>query len=133
MGVNVIGQGRQINAGITSNNTNVLSNVEVNNQQVKLPVIKNEASSKEMEHGRDKHSDITEYKIKKSVDKLNKFLQGEATHVEYERHDQLKNEFVIRIIDNNTKEVIKEIPPKKILDMVAELYKLAGIILDEKA
>ncbi|QGU95057.1 flagellin [Clostridium bovifaecis] len=131
MGVNVLSQGRQINASTISSNSNTLNNNE--NQQVKLPVAENEKSSNEMEHGRERYKNASEDDIKKAVNKLNKFLQGEATHVEYERHDKLKNEFVIRIVDNNTREVVKEIPPKKILDMVAEMCKLAGIIVDEKA
>lgn len=133
MGVNVLSQGRPINASTISSNSNALNNNEMINQQVRLPVAENEKSSNEMEHGRERYKNVNEDDIKKAVDKLNKFLQGEATHVEYERHDKLKNEFVIRIVDNNTREVIKEIPPKKILDMVAEMCKLAGIIVDEKA
>lgn len=113
MGVNLVGQGRHINVGTTSNNLDQVNTTETINQQVKLPVMENEKSSKDMDHGKEQQKSISEKDIKTSADKLNKFLQGEATHVEYERHDKLKNEFVIKIIDNNTKEVIKEIPPKK--------------------
>jgi flagellar protein FlaG len=132
MDVSLIGQGRRLEVDTISNNVGSQQNVQISNKDNYIPVVKKPSISKEMEHGQ-KEKEITEGEVKKAVDKINKFLQGEVTHVEYERHDVLKNEFIIRIINNETKEVIKEIPPKKILDMVAELYKLAGVIVDKKA
>jgi flagellar protein FlaG len=70
--------------------------------------------------------------VEKAVDKLNKFLQGEKVHAEYEVHEKL-NDIMIRIINNDTKEVILEIPPKKILDMVAKTLEMVGILVDKKA
>ena len=132
MDVSSIGQGRRLELDTMSNNASNHQNIQNSSNDNSIPVVKNEPIGKEMEHGQ-KEREVNEVEIKKAVDKLNKFLQEEITHVEYERHDVLKNQFVIRIINNETKEVIKEIPPKKILDMVAEMYKLAGVILDEKA
>ena len=40
---------------------------------------------------------------------------------------------MIKIIDENTKEVIVEYPPKKILDLIAKMCELAGIAIDKKA
>lgn len=126
MSVNVLSQGGQINTSPISGAENLINKSEVINQQVNLPATEKQKSLREMNHG-------NENDIKRAVDKLNKFLQGEATHIEYERHDKFKNQFVIKIINNDTKEVIREIPPKKILDMVAEMCKIAGIIVNEKA
>ena len=39
---------------------------------------------------------------------------------------------IVRVIDNNTNEVINEIPNKKILDMVAKMCEMAGILVDKK-
>ena len=38
----------------------------------------------------------------------------------------------IKIIDKDTKKVLKEIPPEKTLDMIAKVWELAGLMLDEK-
>ncbi|MCY6483659.1 flagellar protein FlaG [Clostridium aestuarii] len=132
MEVNGISQGRQIRIS-TYNNLNNSGDSQVADVVEVQPVRKNENASKEFEHGQAQQKNAEEKDIKKAVDKLNKFLEGEKTHVEYERHDKFKNEFIIKIINNKTKEVIKEIPPKKILDMVAEMCKLAGVIFDKKA
>ena len=70
--------------------------------------------------------------IEKSVEKLNKFLEDENVHAVYERHDKF-NTIMIKIVDNNTKEVVAEYPPKKILDMVAKMCEMVGILVDKKA
>ncbi|MCB2294284.1 flagellar protein FlaG [Clostridium algoriphilum] len=74
----------------------------------------------------------SEIEIKNAVSKINKILEGEGTHLLYEKHDVL-NQMIIRVVDNNTNEVIEEIPSKKILDMVAKMCKMAGILVNKKA
>lgn len=71
--------------------------------------------------------------IKKAVDELNKVFNNDKSYIEYEQHKVFKNTFIVKIIDKETKETIKEIPPKKILDMIASLCEIAGVIVDEKA
>lgn len=73
-----------------------------------------------------------EIEVKNAVSKINKLLEGQGTHLQYEKHDVL-NQMIIRVIDDNTKEVIKEIPSKKILDMVAKMCEMAGILMYKKA
>lgn len=75
---------------------------------------------------------ILESEIRDAVDKINEYIKEEKTHIEYEKYEGFKNQFIIKIVDSTTKKVIKEIPPKKILDMVAEICRLAGVIVDKK-
>lgn len=75
---------------------------------------------------------ITEKDIKTAVDKFNKLLEDKRTHVEYEMHKEL-HEIMIKVVDDESKKVIKEIPPKKLLDMVAKFCEMAGILVDAKA
>ena len=74
----------------------------------------------------------SEKEIENAVGKINKFLEGEGTHLQFQKHDVL-NQMIIRVIDDNTNEVIKEIPSKKILDMVAKMCEMAGVLVDKKA
>lgn len=46
-------------------------------------------------------------------------------------HERTK-QVMIKIIDRKTKEVVKEIPEEKILDMVAQMCEHAGLYVDEK-
>ncbi|WP_434304836.1 flagellar protein FlaG [Clostridium botulinum] len=70
--------------------------------------------------------------VKDSVDKLNKLLEGQDIRLEYEIYGKFRD-LTIRLINTKTKEVIKEIPPRKIIDMVAKLCEMAGVLVDEKA
>ena len=70
--------------------------------------------------------------VAKAVEKLNKFLKEENTYAEYSVHEKF-GDIMVKIIDENTKEVIAEYPPKKILDLIAKLCELSGIAIDKKA
>lgn len=82
----------------------------------------------------EKHTTLDKENIKEvkdSVDKLNKLLEGKDIRLEYEIYGKFRD-LTIRLIDTKTKEVIKEIPPRKIIDMVAKLCEMAGVLVDEK-
>lgn len=67
--------------------------------------------------------------IKKMVDQLNKKMNNsEAIFGIHEK----TNRVTIKIVDKETKEVVKEFPPEKTLDMIAKAWELAGILVDEK-
>ncbi|MBU3193980.1 flagellar protein FlaG [Clostridium algidicarnis] len=78
------------------------------------------------------NKDFSKDDIKVSVEKLNKFLQDENVHAEYEMHEKL-NQIMIKIVNTDTKEIIMEIPPKKIIDMVAKMCEMVGLLVDKKA
>lgn len=42
------------------------------------------------------------------------------------------NRIVIKLVDRDTQEVIKEIPPEKTLDLLAKRMELAGVLIDER-
>lgn len=68
-------------------------------------------------------------KIKNAVEQMNKNMnQSEAV---FGFHDDT-NRITIKIVDKETKEVIKEVPPEKTLDMISKVWEMAGILVDEK-
>lgn len=67
--------------------------------------------------------------IRKAVEQLNKSMShSEAVFGIHEA----TNRVTIKIVDKDTKEVIKELPPEKTLDMIAKVWELAGIMVDER-
>ena len=42
------------------------------------------------------------------------------------------NRVTIKIVDKDTKEVLKEYPPEKTLDIIAKVWEMAGLMVDEK-
>lgn len=68
-------------------------------------------------------------KLKRAVEELNKrAVESEAV---FGVHDST-NRMTIKIVDKKTKEVLKEYPPEKTLDMIAKVWELAGLLVDEK-
>lgn len=67
--------------------------------------------------------------IKKAVSEINKHANG--TEAIFGIHDKT-NRVTIKIVDRDTKKVIKEFPPEKTLDMIAKVWELAGLLVDEK-
>lgn len=66
-----------------------------------------------------------------AIEKTNKAIEGSTCSFEYSIHEQTK-QIMVKVIDNETKEVIREFPPEKILDMVAKMWEVAGIMVDER-
>ena len=69
--------------------------------------------------------------IRKAVEEINKSATGSQSEAIFGIHDKT-NRVTIKIVDKKTKEVIKEYPPEKTLDMIAKVWEMAGIMVDEK-
>ena len=67
--------------------------------------------------------------IKKAVDEINKKVQN--SEAIFGIHDAT-NRVTIKIIDKDTKKVLKEYPPEKTLDMIAKVWEGAGLLVDQK-
>lgn len=68
-------------------------------------------------------------KIKKTVEGLSAPLLN--SEVKFGIHEKT-NRVTIKIIDKESKKVIKEIPPEKTLNMIAKCMEIAGVLFDEK-
>lgn len=67
--------------------------------------------------------------IRKAVEQLNKSMAN--SEAVFGIHEDT-NRVTIKIVDKTTKEVIKELPPEKTLDMIAKVWDMAGILVDER-
>ena len=75
------------------------------------------------------HEQASPEQIKRAVEQLNKRMShSEAVFGIHEA----TNRVTIKIIDKETKELIKELPPEKTLDMIARVWEMAGILVDER-
>jgi flagellar protein FlaG len=79
----------------------------------------------------EQNQSLPEARIKSAVKHANKQMKHAKTRCEFSYHEQTKR-VSIRVIDKDTQEVIREIPPEDTLDMVEKMWELAGIIVDEK-
>lgn len=96
---------------------------------VKVAEIEKQDSQSGQDNSYSNQQQANNEKIKKAVEQLNKNMShSEAV---FGIHEET-NRVTIKIVDKDTKEVIKELPPEKTLDMIAKAWELAGILVDEK-
>lgn len=79
------------------------------------------------EQGREQQASAEQ--IRKAVEKLNKSMSN--SEAVFGIHEDTQR-VTIKIVDRKTKEVIKELPPEKTLDMIAKVWEMAGILVDER-
>lgn len=117
------------NAEITQYTDSISNEENVSkNSMVPKSVVNDGVSAERNKNEKEK---FTKEDLDKAVEKLNKFLEDEKTHAEYEKHEDLGT-LMVKIVDDETEKVIVELPPEKVLDMIASLCKQVGL-LDKKA
>lgn len=91
------------------------------------------AQDKSSQAGVEKHQDIiNDEMLDKAVEMANKTLAKHNNFIERSVHDVTKTVMYV-MKDTETNEVIREFPPKKIQDMIAKMWEIAGLFVDEKA
>lgn len=70
-------------------------------------------------------------KVKEIIEGMNKFMEASPTALKFEFHEKL-NEYYVKIVDEKTKETVREIPPKKMLDYYAAMTEFIGLMVDKK-
>lgn len=84
-------------------------------------------SQTEGEVSRDKEN----YTAPELMEKLNKKLSETGSHIQVKLHEKT-NTILVSVVSNDTNEVIREIPPEKMVDMMYNMCLQAGVFLDEK-
>lgn len=115
----LVNQGQNSDSGMnfknTKDKTNPIGNIPVsqmtNQDIIELPV--------------------SDQAVIKAIEKANKVISGANTKFEFSIHKETK-QIMVKVINSETNEVIREIPPEKVLDMVAKFWEMSGIIVDER-
>ena len=63
------------------------------------------------------------------MEEINKYNKNQT--VQFGVHDKT-GRMTIKILDKDTKNVVKEFPAEKTLDLIAKAWEMAGIMIDEK-
>jgi flagellar protein FlaG len=115
----------KVTGGSTSLQSFLKPSNNENNQEVKQPQVQErQSNSLQLEP-------VTKEKMESVVRGMNEFLTLSKTHLKFEFHDELE-EYYVTIVDDSTKEVVKEIPSKKVLDMYAAMTEFVGLMVDKK-
>ncbi len=74
---------------------------------------------------------VSEKAVIEAVNRINKIVEGVNICFEYSIHKGT-NEVMLKLLNKETNEVVCEIPPEKVLDVVAERMQVLGLIMDER-
>lgn len=69
--------------------------------------------------------------LEKAVEETNKTIFKDKEKFKFQVHEGT-GRFMVKLVNTDTDEIIKEIPPEKILDLVASIWDLVGILVDER-
>lgn len=68
--------------------------------------------------------------MEKALDILNKTMEVYNTELRFTMHKK-SGEFIIKVINTTDNTVIREIPPERVLDMIAQMKEMMGLIVDK--
>lgn len=77
------------------------------------------------------NAEETKAKVQQAVNTMNQMLEISHSAAKFVYHEGLER-YYVTVVDQGTDEVVKEIPPKKLLDAFYEMQKMLGMIVDEK-
>ena len=69
--------------------------------------------------------------LEEKIDDMNDIMETLDEKLSFELHDKTET-IMTQIVDIKTKEVIKEMPPKEMLDLAARIHEMVGLIIDEE-
>lgn len=89
-------------------------------------------NDKEVNQDFNQQRELNEEQVKQAIDKINKTMDTYNTELRFQLHEK-SGEYIVKIISTKDKKVIREVPPEKVLNMVAYFKELLGLIVDKFA
>jgi flagellar protein FlaG len=126
----------QIPSSLTSNFNNQLITIktgkenqaEVMNNEKKPPEDMQQAKPPE-DMQQAKPAEVTQEQAKSALETFNKIFK--PAHLEFHLHKE-SGKYFVQIVDDKTKEVLKQIPSEEFLRMVAEAKEQHGLVIDKR-
>ncbi len=67
----------------------------------------------------------------KAIEKANEQIRLYDKRLEFSIHDKT-NKIMIKVVNSKDDSVIREIPSEKVLNMVANIWEMSGVLVDER-
>lgn len=119
---------------ISAKNLGDTAQITTNKTEVDFKFISKIDLSNENELTKGEESFPGEKKFIQMIEKSNKELKNEDISLKFAIHEKTKaiTIKVIKTAVDGKKEILKEFPPEKILDMVASMMERAGLFVDKR-
>lgn len=74
----------------------------------------------------------TKAEVESAVESINNAIEHISRALRFSIHEDTQR-VMVKVIDVNTDEVIKELPPEAVLDTAARIREMIGLLIDERA
>ncbi|MCK8489048.1 flagellar protein FlaG [Paenibacillus sp. MBLB2552] len=74
---------------------------------------------------------IGEEQLIRAIDRALKAMEGPFTTLEVSVHEKT-HAIMVKVLNKETGEVIREVPQEKALDIAAKMMEIAGLLIDER-
>lgn len=106
------------------------------NSSAELPLRSNETIIVNQANGvnpvqPDRDESVSKQQLDKLIEDGNKVLQRMDTQLRWSVNKE-SNQMIVKVLDTQTNEVLREIPPEKYLELVQNLCEQVGLFLDER-
>jgi len=82
--------------------------------------------------GKKEYEIDTEKMAEKIAETMNKAISELSIRITFSV-DKASGRRIIKVVNSETKEVIRQIPPDEMLKLVAQVHKMMGLLLNERA
>jgi flagellar protein FlaG len=80
---------------------------------------------------KNRRTPLSESMLRNALGKMDEYVRAIYHHLEYDYHER-SGEYFVKVIDDETDKVIREIPPEKLLDIYSSLMEMVGLFYDER-
>lgn len=77
-------------------------------------------------------AEITESVVARYINTVNEALAPSFFRLNFGVHEPT-NRIMVQVIDTNTDEILREIPPESRLDVIARMHEFVGLLFDERS
>ena len=71
-----------------------------------------------------------EQELEDIIEEMNQIVDLSDRYLSFRLHDETET-LMTQVINMNTEEIIREMPPEEMLDLSAKISRMVGLILDE--
>ncbi|MEG6520900.1 flagellar protein FlaG [Desulfotomaculum sp. 1211_IL3151] len=80
----------------------------------------------------EKSGEFNKGQAEQAIEKLNQTMETYNTELRFKLHEK-SGEYIVKIVNPKDQSVIREIPPERVLNMVAYFKKVLGLVVDKFA
>lgn len=75
--------------------------------------------------------EVPREEVEKAADKMNRLMGLFNKKLKFEIHEK-SNRIVVKVIDQDSGEILSEIPPEKVIEMIDSVQESVGLLVDKK-